>query len=235
MSSVQIPFDIPVREAFEAEDYLVTSSNEAAVKWIDSWPYSRSDWPNSPCTIVYGAAGCGKTHLSHVWQQKSGAKRMAMEDMDVTNLQGLPNCLIIEAVDQIVGRPDMQELLFHLYNWQKENEGSLLLTAMQHPKYWPADLPDLRSRLLAAMAIEIGPPDDELLAAVIVKQFMDRQINVPMDVIAYLLPRIERSFEAARDIVRKIDELSLSKKRKITIPLVRNLLGQGRDNRPDKI
>ncbi|PCJ34047.1 MAG: DNA replication protein [Alphaproteobacteria bacterium] len=220
MPSVQIPFDIPVREAFEAEDYLVTSSNEAAVKWVDCWP----EWPNSHCTILYGAAGCGKTHLSHVWQQKSGAKRMAMEDIDVTNLHGLPNCLIIEAVDQIVSRPNMQEPLFHLYNWQKENEGSLLLTATQHPKYWPAALPDLRSRLLASMAIEIGPPDDELLAAVIVKQFLDRQINVPMDVIAYLLLRIERSFEAARDIVRRIDSLSLSRKRKITIPLVRDLL-----------
>ncbi|MCF6217009.1 MAG: DnaA/Hda family protein [Emcibacter sp.] len=221
MPSVQIPFDIPVREAFEAEDYLVTSSNEAAVKWVDSWPA----WPNSHCTIVYGAAGCGKTHLSHVWQQKSGAERLAIEDIDVTNLQGLPNCLIIEAVDHIVGRTDMQAPLFHLYNWQKENEGSLLMTATQHPKCWPVTLPDLRSRLLASMAIEIGPPDDELLTAIIVKQFMDRQINVPMDVIAYLLPRIERSFEAARNIVRKIDKLSLSRKRKITIPLVRGLLG----------
>ncbi len=99
-----------------------------------------------------------------------------------------------------------------------------MLTAGIHPKHWSYALADLRSRMLAAMAIEIGPPDDELLAAVIVKQFMDRQINVSMEVVNFLTRRIERSFEAARDIVRKIDSLSLARKRKITIPLVRDLL-----------
>jgi len=220
MSSVQIPFEIPVREAFDAEDYLVTSSNEAAVNWIDCWP----DWPDTHCSILYGAAGCGKTHLSHVWQKKSGAVRRGMDNIEVTNPQELPNCLIVEAIDQNISQADRENKLFHLYNRQKENGGYLLLTAVQHPKNWPITLPDLRSRMLASMALEIGPPDDELLAAVIVKQFMDRQINVPMDVIAYLLSRIERSFEAARDIVRKIDNLSLSRKRKITIPLIRDLL-----------
>jgi len=220
MSSAQIPFDIPVRDAFEAEDYLVSASNVAAVRWIDRWP----DWPDSPCSILYGTAGCGKTHLSHVWQQKSGAVRGVLENIDEKNLHLLPNILILDSVDQSLDQPALQERLFHLYNWQKSKGGSLLLTSGRHPKYWQDILPDLKSRMLASMAIKIGPPDDELLVAVIVKQFTDRQINVPKEVISYLLPRIERSFGAARDIVGKIDALSLSKKRKITVPLVRELL-----------
>ncbi len=220
MAPVQIPFDIPVREAFEAEDYLVSASNQAAVNWIDRWP----DWTNSHCTIVYGAAGCGKTHLSHVWQHKSGARRLNMADVNETALEKFPKNIIIEAAEQIGGEIPLQEKLFHLYNWQKEREGSIMLTARKHPGHWSYALADLKSRMLAAMAIEIGPPDDELLAAVIVKQFMDRQINVPTEVVNFLTRRIERSFEAARDIVRKIDSLSLARKRKITIPLVRDLL-----------
>lgn len=217
MPPVQIPFDIPVRIAFEAEDYLVSPSNEAAVNWIDQWP----DWGNSHCTILYGNAGCGKSHLSHVWQHKSGATLANLEKIILDDMQ---RNLIIEDVDNILESMEMQENLFHLYNWQKENGGTLILTAGKHPKHWKLDLPDLRSRMLASMAIEIGPPDDALLAAVIIKQFDDRQITVPMEVIDYLLPRIERSFGAARDIVRKIDNLALVQKRKITIPLVRNLL-----------
>ncbi|PCI32760.1 MAG: DNA replication protein [Alphaproteobacteria bacterium] len=217
MPPVQIPFDIPVRVAFEAEDYLVTASNEAAVQWIDRWP----DWNTTHCTILYGTPGCGKTHLSHVWQHKSGAR---LVDLATVNLPGNACSLIIENVDVILEDPGMQEKLFHLYNWQKEKGGTLMLTADKHPKHWQLDLPDLRSRMLASMAIEIGPPDDDLLAAVIVKQFMDRQIMVPLEVVTYLMARIERSFEAARDIVAKIDQLALSQKRKITIPLVRHLL-----------
>jgi len=217
MSAVQIPFDIPVREAFEAEDYLVTSSNEAAVNWIDRWP----DWTGTHCAVLYGTAGCGKTHLSHVWQHKSGAVRINLEKIP---LQDISPSLIIEDIDTVIARPILQEKLFHLYNRQKETGGTLILTARQHPKHWPLTLPDLRSRILAAMILEIGPPDDALLAAVIVKQFTDRQIDVPQDVINYLLPRIERSFKAVRDIVAKIDNLALARKRKITVPLVRDLL-----------
>lgn len=218
MSAVQIPFDIPLRVAFEAEDYLVTGSNEAVVNWIDRWP----DWPGSHCTILYGPAGCGKTHLSHVWQHKSDAKRINSEQ--ISNQDEI-TCLIIEDVDTLIGDAVLQERLFHLYNRQKETGGHIMLTARQHPKYWPLELPDLRSRMLASMILEIGPPDDELLAAVIVKQFMDRQINVPGEVVNYLIPRIERSFEAARDVVGKIDNLALVQKRKITVPLIRDLLG----------
>lgn len=217
MSAIQIPFDIPVREAFEAEDYLVTSSNKAVVNWIDRWP----DWGTTHCTILYGTAGCGKTHLSHVWQYKSGAVRLTPEKIAH---QDVATSIIIEDIDTVITDPDLQENLFHLYNRQKEKGGCLMLTAQQHPKYWQLELPDLRSRMLASMIMEIGPPDDELLAAVIVKQFMDRQINIPIEVVNYLMPRIERTFEAARDIVRRIDNLALVQKRKITVPLIRELL-----------
>lgn len=215
----QIPFDMPHREAFEAEDYLVTASNQAAVDRIDRWP----DWTGSHCTIFYGAAGCGKTHLSHVWQHKSAARRIGTAQI---NFQDISGNLIIEDIDPISENPEAQETLFHLYNRQKEKGGFLMLTARRHPKYWQLGLPDLASRMLAAMAIEIGPPDDDLLAAVIIKQFMDRQITVPGEVVGYLLPRIERSFEGVRNIVADIDTLALTRKRKITIPLVRDLLNR---------
>jgi len=222
MTSVQIPFDIPVREAFEAEDYLVTPSNEAAVHWLDRWPR----WPNSHCVILYGTIGCGKTHLSHVWQNKSNATSADINDLDMTNLLKVPCNIIIEDIDSLLDTTGVPEKLFHLYNWQKETGSSLMLTASQHPKYWPVSLPDLKSRMLAAMALEIGPPDEDLLTAVMVKQFADRQINIPMEVVLFLIPRMERSFEAVRDMVRRIDKLALSQKRKITIPLVRDLLSE---------
>ena len=217
MSAEQIPFDIPLREAFEAEDYLVTATNAAAVGWIDRWP----DWGDSHCVILYGTAGCGKTHLSHVWQHKSGAARARLDQISFSESH---DNLIVEDIDKDIQSPPFQEKLFHLYNWQKEKGGMLMLTARSHPNDWPLSLPDLSSRMLASMILEIGPPDDELLTAVIVKQFMDRQINVPIEVVQYLIPRIERSFEAARDIVSKIDILALVRKRKITVPLIRELL-----------
>ena len=72
--------------------------------------------------------------------------------------------------------------------------------------------------------MHVSAPRDELLAAVLVKQFRDRQIDLPADVLAYLLARMERSFAAARAIVRALDHASLHAKRPITVPLARRVL-----------
>lgn len=219
MAPIQLPLDIPHREAFEHEDFLVTLSNQQAVSWIDQWP----DWP-SHCLILYGPSGCGKTHLSHVWEKASKAARFDLKSLDVENFPAQETAVILEDVEHSLRQDTFQERLFHLYNWQKEKGGYLLLTARQHPKHWGMTLPDLSSRMLASPTIDIGMLDDHLLTAIIVKQFSDRQINVSMEVIAFLLPRMERSFEAARDVVSAIDRLALSEKRKITVPLVRQVL-----------
>ena len=59
-----------------------------------------------------------------------------------------------------------------------------------------------------------------------VKLFNDRQLRVGADVLYYILPRIERSFEAVRDFVDRADQIAIIEKRKISIPLVREILNQ---------
>ncbi len=88
------------------------------------------------------------------------------------------------------------------------------------------DLPDLASRLTAAPAVEIGPPDDVLIGAVMVKLFHDRQLRVGEDVIRFLLARMERSFDAVRAIVAALDRSALAARRNITVPLARDVLRQ---------
>jgi len=61
------------------------------------------------------------------------------------------------------------------------------------------------------------------MAVVLTKLFSDRQIFVPQEVVQFLLPRLERSFAAMRDIVEAIDRKALAEKRKVTVPLVRDL------------
>ena len=103
--------------------------------------------------------------------------------------------------------------------------GSLLLTARRPVAAWDLRLPDLRSRLLTAWPVRIEPPDDELLGALLVKQFADRQIRVDPEVVAFLVTRrIERSFAAARAVVHALDRASLRARRPITMPLARAVL-----------
>lgn len=221
----QLLLNWPINEKFAQTNFLPSRSNEKAVRWIDAWPQWERGDDRFHCLIIYGPDGCGKTHLAHVWQNISNARILnAAELPSLDYMSGSEFVFVVEDVDKHIADPQIEERLFHLYNWVKEQGGYLLLTAKKRPKKWSIELPDLSSRLLASEAVKIEPPTDDLLRAIIIKQFSDRQIKLTDDVINYILPRTERSFDAVRRLVKDIDRLSLMKKKKITISVVRRVL-----------
>jgi chromosomal replication initiation ATPase DnaA len=80
--------------------------------------------------------------------------------------------------------------------------------------------------MVAAPAVAVGPPDDALLAAILVKLFADRQVRVGTDVIRFLVTHMERSFDAARRLVADLDAAALAARRRITVPLARRVLAR---------
>ncbi|WP_374383011.1 hypothetical protein [Dongia sp.] len=213
MSGTQLPFDLPPRNAMGAADFVASRSNEAALTLIDSWP----NWP-APALAVHGPAGCGKTHLGHVFQEKVGDTALFLTAP--TRLPDLPERPVL-----ILDEPRLDETdFFHLLNRIKSDGGALLILSREAPARWDVKLPDLASRLKAIPTVEVSPPDDALLAAVLVKHFADRQIHVAPDVIDYLLKHTERSFAAAAETAAKLDRAALAEGRAITIPLVKRTL-----------
>lgn len=213
----QLPLDLPHRPALGGGDFLVAPCNAEAVAWLDRWP----DWP-APALALHGPGGCGKTHLGHVWQVRSGAIFIDAPELAVDRLPMLVSAsgaVILDGAERAEERA-----LLHLYNLVAERGGHVLLIANEPPARWATALADLRSRLLAAPAVAVAAPDEALLGALLVKLFADRQLAVGADVIAYLLPRLERSFEAARQAVARLDAAALAAHRRITVPLVRQVL-----------
>jgi DnaA regulatory inactivator Hda len=232
----QLPLDLPHRPALGREDFLVTDANATAVAWIDAWP----GWPQ-PALVLHGPAGSGKTHLVQVWRQASGAhaadgaRLLADDPPDLLGAKG--TALAIDDADRVIAeaadRAEVERRLFHLYNIVRERGGHLLLTARTPPARWGLDLADLRSRLLAATCAELGAPDDQLIQAVLVKQFADRQLRVRPEVVQFLVARMERSFAAAARLVDALDAAALAERREITVPLARRVLrGRADDGQP---
>ncbi len=229
----QRTFDWPVRPALGREDFLVAPCNEAAVAWLDRWP----EWPG-PSLVIHGPTGSGKSHLAEVWRRRSGAGLIEASGLaDVAEASGLTEAARGAAreakalvVDGLGGRIDEHALL-HLHNAVAEHGGHLLLTASAPPAHWPLALPDLASRLRLAPAVALGIPDDTLLGALMLKLFADRQIAVAPEVPAYVVPRIERTFEAVARLVERLDRAALAEGRAITVPLVRAVLSAS-DTKP---
>jgi chromosomal replication initiation ATPase DnaA len=216
----QLTLDLPRRTALGRSDFFVSDSNATAVGWIDRWPA----WP-CRTIMLHGAAGCGKTHIAHLWCERASAVLVdgaTLGEEEVARLVSEPApCIAIDDADRAC-----ELVLLHLYNACLENNGSLLMAARRAPASWTIALDDLRSRLRAAVAIEIGPPDDALLGAVLVKHFADRQLRVGPELVLFLARHIERSFAVVAEIADRLDAVSLREGRAITVPLARELLAQ---------
>ncbi len=219
----QLVFDLEHRPSHGRDDYLVVPANELAVRWIDRWP----DWPG-PFLALSGPPGSGKSHLAEVWRAAAGAMEIpprALGSADPLGLIGESGAWTLDGLDvALEERPELEARLLHLFNIIHERGGHLLITGRDAPARWPVGLPDLHSRLAAVPVAALGPPDDDLIAAVLIKLFSDRQLQVGSEVIRYVLPRMERSLGAAGRLVDAIDRAALTRHRQITIALVRDVM-----------
>ena len=219
----QLSFGFGHREAMGEDDFLAAPCNEDALAWVRRWP----DWPGVGLAL-YGPDGSGKSHLGAIWRQRAGAQPIGARKLTRDRVPEMLAQGSFWLIDPADGLAD-ETALFHLINALGEARGGLLLASRQAPARWTVDLPDLRSRLAVLPAVGIGKPDDTLMAAVLVKLFADRQLLIEQEVVAYLLPRIERSFDAARRLVAEADAAALAGGRAVTIPLLRGLLDDGGD------
>ncbi|HRE60510.1 MAG TPA: DnaA/Hda family protein [Micropepsaceae bacterium] len=221
MAQIALPFGLAARPAMGRSDFFASHSNALALALIDQWP----QW-TPPVCVIAGPQGSGKSHLVHVWQSRSGAEVLAADDLARINLDRLGAApLAIEDLDAALRDGLEPSVVFHLHNRIIASGQTLLVTARMAPQRWQITLPDLATRMRGALFAEIAPPDDALLAAVLLKHFADRQVRIAENLVPWLIKRLERSLAAAASTAAILDEAALAAKKPITIALAREILG----------
>jgi len=213
----QLILNLQHRPAFGRDDFMVTECNQEALSFIELWP----NWPG-PLVWLCGPPGCGKSHLAAVWQEQSGANQLDQSQI-ISDSIGITRDFCCFFIDLLEGIENERSWL-SFYNAVTEQGGSILVTSLFPPATWNFLIPDLGSRLRAAPVIKIAKADDELLEAVLIKLFIDRQLHVQPEVISYLLRRMDRSLAAAGKIVELLDNAALAEQRMITVPLARSVM-----------
>lgn len=225
INTPQLIFDLSQQPALGRDDFMVAGSNRLAVQMVEDWQV----WTGNKLALI-GPEGAGKTHLAHVWAEISGAVFLNTYDLITGELPVEATAVVVEDVDRIKDMGPKQavaeETLFHLHNALAARKVPLLVTGRNAPAQWPLMLPDLASRLSVANVVALEQPDDALLAAVLLKLFSDRQLNVGPDLISYLVPRIERSFADATLIANQLDTAALAQGRSVTRQLAVQVLKQ---------
>ena len=212
--TAQLAFDLPALQAWAREDFIPSPANATALAALDH----PEGWTNRRL-ILQGPKGSGKTHLAHIWATAQEAIWLDPRDLAPGLMVLPPDARVVIDGAHRLREP---EVLFHLCN--RLSAGLLLMTADAAPRDWGLALPDLISRLQASTLIRIEAPDDDLLSAILAKLFADRQVEVPANLIPYLLPRMERSVEAARRLVADLDARALAAHRPITRALAAEVL-----------
>jgi chromosomal replication initiation ATPase DnaA len=213
----QLTFDLPLVQGWQRSAFLVTPATQAALAAVDGW----ATWAGGKLLLV-GPNGSGKTHLAHIWADMAQAMWVPPTELPDRLPYIAPEaCIILDDAQLVTGRAE--EALFHLYN-RLAPQGRLMLTAPTAPRDWGLRLADLLSRLQAMPMARLEPPDDDLLAGVLLKLFTDRQIIAEARLIPYLLARMERSIAAAQAVVAALDARSLATHRPVTRVLAAEVL-----------
>jgi chromosomal replication initiation ATPase DnaA len=213
----QLVFPFGVEPALGREDFILAPCNEQAVQFIRRWP----DWPTRAAAL-YGPPHSGKTHLAAIWRSMADGEAVPARGLAPDLVPTIASrALVIEDVDSNEPSEDRDRALLALLERQA---GALLLTARTPPVDWPVAIGDLRSRFLSLVAFRMWAPDDNLLSALVIKHFADRQLEVTEGVVKRIVTHVERTPEAVAAFVARADIKALAEKRSVTDRLVLELI-----------
>jgi chromosomal replication initiation ATPase DnaA len=214
----QLPFDWGHEPSHLEDDFIAGDGNRLALAHIRAFP----NWPG-PLTLVEGPAKAGKSHLSRIWAERSGAHLVGAEELESLASEAGQGPLVIEDVDRA---GYAEEPLFHLLNQAMRDGRPTLMTARDAIANWPYRTDDLKSRARLAARFTLALTDDIQLSQMFVKLFGDRQVSVDPKIIGYLVARMERSPEEAVALADLVDRLALSHGTAITRSVAAAALAQ---------
>ena len=209
--------DLGLNESFDENDYFVSKSNFFAKKIIETWP----KWEKKIVNLT-GEKFSGKTHLVEIFESKYKAIRMQEKDLNNNIFKSLKlheNVIL----DNFENKSD-EKILYSLFNLVDQDNKYLIITSKKPLIEMQFLLKDLASRVKNCLVAEISKPDDELIFALILKNFSDRQISLDKKLIDYIVKRIDRSYIKIKEFIYKVDEMSLKQKKPINLKTIKELL-----------
>ncbi len=215
--SDQLILKFPEHRAYKREDFYVSPSNQEAYDFINNWP----KWIKRIVNI-FGPSGSGKSHLSSILKTKTKCLEILGNELNENIIFEFKTkeVLIIENFNEKIS----EELLFSLWNIALQDNKYFLINSIKPISSYKFKLPDLTSRVKSSLNIGIKLPSDDLISAIIAKNFSDKQIMVEEKHIDYIIKRIDRSYEKISQFILTLDRYSLKKGSPFGLKLIKEVL-----------
>lgn len=170
-----------------------------------------------PLLYLWGEAGTGKSHLLAAWARRVRAiLAPPMPELPVS-------WLAVDDAHRLDGEAQIR--LFGLINAAREGSGRILVSGPTPPGQLGLR-PDLATRLAQGLVFRLSPLSDADKIAALQVRAEAHGLRLPGEVTRHLLTHCRRDLPHLLGIVDGLDAYSLSRKRPVSLPLLKELLGQ---------
>ena len=213
----QLLLNFEYKQNFKDEDFYVSNSNYYAFNLINSWPKWEKNFLN-----ICGEKYSGKTHLSNIFLKKFKGIKIDANSFENKNLKEIKiyENVILDNLGQNVD----ESLIYSLFNIIDQDNKYLIINSLIPVSKISFKLEDLRSRTKNCLVAKIDKPEDDLMFALILKNFSDRQITIDKKLIDFIIKRVDRSYGKIFEFIYKIDEISLKRKKSIDFKIIKEVL-----------
>jgi len=213
----QLILKFPKKNIYLREDFYVSSSNQEAYDFINSWPKWFKKIVN-----IYGPLGSGKTHLATILKKKTSTLYLKTEQLNDNTYFDFKTkeALIIENLNEKI----YENVLFSLWNLAIQDNKYLLITSVKPINLYKFKLSDLQSRISSCFKVGINLPNDDLIGVILAKNFSDKQVAIEKKHIDYIIKRIDRSYEKISQFISLLDKYSLKKGSPFSFKLIKEVL-----------
>lgn len=226
----QFHLEIALDDSATFDNFYVAESNSQVLQYLT---HSKGA-DIAQFTFLWGGQGSGRTHLlqalCHETQSQGGSAFYVplkmFQDLAPEILEGLESfdLVCLDDIDAVLGDPAWELALFSLFNRLRDDGVRLIVSFPKSPMELSANLKDLQSRLQSGIVFHLGSPQDQDKLHSLQLRATRRGFELSDEVARYVLQRNERSMKGLFDFLNRLDQHSLVTKRKITIPLVRDLM-----------
>ena len=213
----QLLLNFKHKQNFNYDDFYVSKSNYYAFQLIENWPKWEKNILN-----IHGERFSGKTHLANIFLNKNKGIKIDENEIneEIFKKFKLYENIVIDNYDN----KSEEILMYSIFNLVDQDNKYLIINSINPINEINYKLDDLKSRSKNCLFAKIDNPDDDLLFAIILKSFSDRQIQVDKKIIDFIVKRIDRSYSKIIDFIYKVDELSLKKKKAIDLKIIKEIL-----------
>ena len=213
----QLLLNFEYKQNFKDEDFYVSNSNYFAFNLLNTWPKWEKNFLN-----ICGDNYSGKSHLANIFLKKFKGVKIDAHSISDENLNEIKvhENIVLENFDRNIN----EVLIYSLFNLIDQDNKYLIINSRVPINEINFSLSDLKSRTKSCLFAKIEKPDDELMFALILNNFSDRQIVIDKKLIDFIIKRIDRSYDKIFEFIYKIDELSLKKKKPIDFKTIKEVL-----------